>query len=176
MAASVSAIWAATLLVDQVVASGLTAVIDKAIRHDFAGVANVPALKGTIDADTTPAITEVFSGLVTIPGGGTFTLDLVALAGESSTTTDFTGLKVQMVLLAALTNNASVVSVKLKDGVTGYNLFGVNNTGTEVITLSPSQIAHFQLNDKTEDVDATHKDVLFVGTSGDAVAAIIVAG
>ena len=176
MAASVKVIWAATLLLDETVASGLTAVIDKVIRHDFAGVANLPPLKGEINANTSPAITKGFSGVIAIPAGATFTIDLTALAGPSSTTVDFAGLKVQMVLLAALTTNVSQVSIKLKDGTTGYNLFGLNNTSSEIITLSPGQIGFFQLNSKTEDVDATHKDVLFVGTNGDAVAAIMVAG
>lgn len=164
------------MLLDEFVASGLTAVVDQDIRHDFAGSAGIPAFGGVIDANTSPAITKGFSGQLAIPGGSIFTLDLTALAGPSATTIDFTGLKVQMVLLAALTSNVTAVTVKLKDSTTGYNLFGLSNTGSEIVTLSPGQIALFQLNNKTEDVDATHKDVVFIGNSGDAMAAIMVAG
>ena len=176
MAASVSAIWNALLTLDETVASALTAVEDQPIRHDFAGIANLPSFSGVIDADSTPAITKGFSGQVTVPGGAIFTLDLTALTGPSATTVDFTGLEVQLVLLAALTNNVSSVAVKTKDSTTGYNLFGPTNTGTDVISLSSGQIALFQLNDKQQDVDSTHKDVNFIGTTGDIVAIIMVAG
>ena len=177
MAASVSAIWNALLTLDETVASALTAVEDQPIRHDFAGIANLPSFSGVIDADSTPAITKGFSGQLTIPGGFIFTLDLTALTGPSATTVDFTGLKVQLVLLAALTNNTGAIAVTLKDNVTGYNLFGLSNAGSEKVTLSPGQIAFVQLNDKPQDVDSTHKDVNFVGsTVGDIVAVIMVAG
>lgn len=176
MAASVSAIWNALLLIDETVASALTAVEDQPIRHDFAGIANLPSFSGVIDADSTPAITKGFSGQLTIPSGAIFTLDLTALTGPSGTTVNFTGRKVQLVLLAALTNNVSVVVIKLKDSTTGYNLFGPVNTGSDLISLSPGQIALIQSNDKTQDVDSTHKDIVFLGNVGDAVAVMMVAG
>ena len=176
MAASVSAIWNALLTIDETVASALTFVVDQPIRHDFAGIANLPSFSGVIDADSSPAITKGFSGQLTIPGGSVFTLDLTALTGPSATTIDFTGLKVQFVLLAALTNNASVVAIVLKDVTTGYNLFGATNSGDEAVTLAAGQITLFQLNDKTQDVDSTHKDVKFIGNVGDAVAVMMVAG
>ncbi len=176
MAASVKAIWAATLLLDEVVASGLTAVVDKAIRHDFAGISNLPAFKGEINANTSPAITKGFSDLVTIVTGGTFTLDLTALDGPSSTTRDFTGLKVQFALLAALTSNIQDVVIKTLDTSTGYNLFGAVRADADQITLAPGEIHFCQRNDKGEDVDATHKDIKFTAGNGNIVAVVMVAG
>lgn len=170
MAALVSAIYALTLVVDETIALSLTYADDKPIRHEL------PAQSGVLNASSSPPATKVFSGVVTIASGGIVNLDLTALPDPVRGTIDFTGLRVQVIMLSAFSANVDTVTLKTKDTTTGYNLFGVNNTGSEEETLSLGQGLLKWLNDKPEDVDATHKDISFTGSTGNSVNVLLVAG
>ena len=172
MAASVSAIFNLLLRVDETLGLSEPHAADPTLTHEVSS--SVATLNGVIDADTSPAVTKVFSGFVTVAGGVT-TLDLTSLTGPEGTI-DFTGLKPQLVLIVAFVGNVGPIAIKTKDSSTGYNLFGTDNTGSEEYSLLVGQSALFRLNDKTEDVDSTHKDITFTGDNGNTAHVIIVAG
>ena len=172
MAASVSAIYNMLLRVDETLGLAEIHADDPTLTHEVGSGA--ATLNGVIDADTSPAVTKVFSGVVTVAGGVT-TLDLTSLTGPEGTI-DFTGLKPQLVLIAAFLGNIGPIAIKSKDSTTGYNLFGTDNTGSEEYSLLIGQTALFRLNDKGEDVDSTHKDITFTGNNGNTAHIIMVAG
>lgn len=171
MAAAVSAIYALTLLVDETLGLSQPHAADPTMRHE------VLAHSGVINGSSSPAATKVFSGIVTVTGG-TANLDLTSLDGpQGSGTVDLTGLKPQKVFLSAHVVNVVPVTIKTKDTTTGYNLFGADNTGSEEHTLNLGQAILLDVNDKGEDVDATHKDITFTAAgSGNTVHVQIVAG
>ncbi len=174
MAASVSAIYNLLLRVDETLGLSEPHASDPTLFHEISALD--AALSGVLDASSSPAATKVFSGVVTIAGGAT-DLDLTSMAGpEGAGTVDFTGLKPQLLILAAHLVNLGPMAIKTKDGVTGYNLFGTDNTGSEEYSLLVGQAALFRLNDKGEDVDSTHKDVTFTGGNGNTARIIMVAG
>ena len=172
MAASVSAIYNLLLRVDETLGLAEVHAPDPTLTHEMSS--SDVTLNGVIDADTSLAVTKVFSGVVTVAGGVT-TLDLTSLTGPEGTI-DFTGLKPQLVLIAAHFVNVGPIAIKTKDQATGYNLFGTDNTGSEEYSLLVGQSALFRLNDKGEDVDSTHKDITFTGENSNVARIIMVAG
>ena len=169
MAHSVSAEFAMRCEVAETIALGLDNVADRAVTH------TVGADEGTLNASSTPAVSQTFSDTIALAAGAG-TLDLTSLAGPSSTTIDFTGLKVQLIKIKTPPTNAGSIIVEHKDGATGYNLFGDDNTSDESIEVPPGSVMEFKYNDKLEDVDATHKDLKFTGTGTDGMQMILVAG
>lgn len=130
MAANVSATYDLKLSVAETVAVGLDHAADPTTPHELT------EHRATLNGTTTPAVTKVFSGTVTLTAGQA-SLDLTSLTGPSSTTVDFTGLKVQLVKLACPTTNTAGITVDAKDGTTGYNLFGANNANVISQSLNP---------------------------------------
>lgn len=169
MAHSVSAQYEFTCEVAETVASGLDNVADRAITHSLGADA------GTLGASSTPAATQTFSDTIALTAGAA-ALDLQSLAGPSSTTINFTGLKVQLIKIKTPATNADSIIVEHKDGATGYNLFGDDNASDESIEVPPDSVMQFKYNDKLEDVDGTHKDVKFTGTGTDGMQLQLTAG
>ena len=169
MAHSVSAQYEFTCEVNETVASGLDNVADRPIRHTLG------ADSGTLTASTTPAATQTFSDTIALAAGAG-TLDLTSLAGPSSTTIDFTGLKVQLIKIKTPATNSGSIIIEHKDAVTGYNLFGDDNGSDESIEVPPDTVLQFKYNDKLEDVDGTHKDLKFTGTGTDGMQLMLTAG
>jgi len=130
MAANVSATYDLKLSVAETIALGLTHAADPTTSHELT------QHRATLNGTTTPAVTKVFSGTVTLVAGQA-SLDLTSLAGPCSTTVDFTGLSVQLVKLACPTTNTAGITVDAKDGTTGYNLFGANNANVLTQSLFP---------------------------------------
>lgn len=169
MAHSVSLQYAFGCEVVETVASGLDNVTDKPITH------SIGADIGTLNASSTPAVTETFSDTIALAAGAG-TLDLTSLAGPSGTTIDFTGLKVQVIKIKTPATNAGSIIIEHEDAVTGYNLFGDDNGSDESIEVPPDTLLEFKYNDKLEDVDGTHKDLKFTGTGTDGMQLQLTAG
>lgn len=132
MAAAVTASYNCKLDVAETVALALDNVEDPPINH-----ATTNEAKGSITGTTTVPATKAFSDDITLATGRA-ALDLTALAGPASTTIDFTGLKLQCVKLVCPNTNTKPVTVHCKNGVTGYNLFGANNTLIQEASLLPA--------------------------------------
>lgn len=168
MAASVSAKYQMLCQVTETLALGLAHAADPPTVHSLGSPGS------TLIATTTPPVTKVFSGTVTLSGGAG-ALDLTSLAGPQGTTVDFTGLKVQLIQLITPNNTVSII-VEHKDGATGYNLFGNDNASDESIEVPPNSEMQFKYKDTLEAVDGTHKDVKFTGTGTETIGVILVAG
>lgn len=169
MAAAISAKYECKLNVDETLALGLDHVDDPETTHSLGND------NGTLTATTTPPATKTFSDRVTL-SGGSGALDLTSLTGPMSTTIDFTGLKVQLVKLKCPDTNTGPVTVEKKDALTGYNLFGADNTTDEKISIVPGGVCELYYDDELEDVDATHKDITLTGTGTEPIDVQLVAG
>ncbi len=100
---------------------------------------------------------------------GALTIDLTALVGSGGVAVDFTGLKVQAVLIA----NPSTHDIVFTFGASnGYLLLG---TGWK-FTLKAGQKIEFFLNNLAPSVDGTHKTVDITGTGTDTFNIELVAG
>ena len=130
MAAAVSATYSLAASATETIALGLTHADDPSTSHELT------QHRGTLNGTSTPAVTKVYSGTVTLTAGQA-PLDLTALAGPCSTTVDFTNLKVQIIKLACLSTNTAGITVAAKDSTTGYNLFGATNATVAAQSLYP---------------------------------------
>lgn len=117
---------------------------------------------------------------VTIPGGGSLTVDLTAAPGLSSPVAasravDLTGGKLKHYQLrAAGTNNASGVTVA-PGGSDPYPLFGTAKS----IIMGPGRLEAGGFNGVESDlpaVSATVKNITFTGASGDVVEILMLFG
>jgi hypothetical protein len=102
---------------------------------------------------------------------GTATVDLTALAGTNGAAVDLTGLKVQAVKFRNPATNLNSITVKF-GAASGYLLGGaawsfILEPGMEIVAFG---------NDKTPDVDGTHKNIDLAGTGTQALDVVIVAG
>lgn len=125
----------------------------------------------TLTASTTVPVTKVHSADHALTAGAE-TLDLTALGHLLSSTEDFTGLKVQFILIVATAGNAA--ALKFEPGAaTAYNIFG---SATGEISVPPGGIEMFFGNDALPDVAAGAKHIDVSGTGTDSYDIIIVAG
>lgn len=170
MAAAVEAKYALGLEVTETLALAM----DNVPGGDPSFVHSMGADEASLNASSTPAVTEVFSDNVAL-AAGTLTLDLQNLVGPAGTTVDFTGLKVQLVKLKCPSSNTLPILVQ-KGAANAYNMLGADNASAETIEVMPGAIVLFYHNDKLEDVDATHSDVLFTGNGTETINVMLVAG
>lgn len=166
---SVEAAYNLKLQAAEVVALGLDHVEDPEVTHDIGDTS------GTLTGTTSPAATKGWSDKVTLSGGSA-SLDLTALPFGNLPNVNFNGLRPQLLKVSCPTTNTGGITIEKKDAVTGYNLFGADNTTAEKITVLPGQTYGIQLADAGEDVDATHKDLTLTGTGSEVISMCIVAG
>ena len=120
-------------------------------------------------ASTVPATKVVVTQKALVAGAAT--LDLTALVGTNGAAVDLSGLKVQAVKFRNPSANANAITVKF-GATNGYLLGGaawsfILEPGMEIVVYG---------NDKTPDVDATHKNIDLAGTLVQALDVVIVAG
>lgn len=158
---SVSVVYNLLMNMEDTVVLGWDLASDKGLDHAISDAS------GTLDATSTPVVSQAFSDQVQL-AAGTLTLDLTALIRGNATLSTLTldGLKVQAHKWRALsTNTANVV---IADGATnGYQIFG-DSVGS--ITLGPGDQALFLYSETLQDVSATTKTIDI--TSGDADAKV----
>ena len=126
----------------------------------------------TLDGSTTVPATQVYSATLNL-SCGTLTVDLASLTDLAGSALDLTGLKVQLLLIIAASDNTAAIVVK-DHGTNGYDIFG-DASGSVAIPIGG--FVMYGGNDKLDDVAAADKQVLV--TSGDADAGfqiMIVAG
>lgn len=130
-------------------------------------------IKGTLTSSTSVPATKAWSDTRGLTAG-TDSIDLTALTrGSDLSDVDFTGLKVQLLIIqTAAANTADVV---FKDGASNaYLLFG---DASGQITLPAGTSAMFYLADKLADVSASVKQVDISSSDADAIySMILVAG
>lgn len=169
MAASVTAHYNMRLQVEETIGTSLDlAAADPTFVHDISDT------RATLNASSTPAVTKAMSDTINLVAGAS-TLDLTSLTGPAGAAVTFSGLKVQCVKLSCPTTNTAGITVGV-GAANGYNLFGEDNASAEQVEILPGCACQFFLNDKTEDVDATHKNVDFAGTGTEAISVVLVAG
>lgn len=163
MAASVTAKYRFNFDVVDVPAAGLDLALDVGYTH------KIPHSLITLDASSTPAVTKAFSDTITM-SGGTAKLDLTALPGPSSTTIDFSGLKVQLFKMKVATTNTLPVTCTV--GTNAYNIFGAADGS---IDLHPGCTTMFEWNDQLDDVGAS-EEISFSGDTTGTFDIQLVAG
>lgn len=166
MAASVTAKIRFYLDVIDTPAAGLDLASDVGYTH------TIEHTLATYDAASTPAATKSFSDTVALSGGAV-TLDLSALAGPSSTTVNFNGLKVQIFKMTCPSTNTNPISCTV--GVAnGYNIFGAADGSVDVM---PGATIMIYWDDELDDiVTDTNDEIDFAGTGVETFSIQMVAG
>jgi hypothetical protein len=123
-----------------------------------------------LSAGTTPPVTKVAVFQKAL-AAGVGTIDLTALTGTNGAAVDLTGLKVQAAKFRNPATNANAITVTF-GSANGYLLGGsawkfILEPGMELVVFG---------NDKTPDVDGTHKTIDLAGTLTQALDVEIVAG
>lgn len=150
---AVSATYALTMTVRETLTLGVDGASNPVVTHDGLN------LSGTLNAGTTVPATQHAQDTMALSGGAA-TIDLTSLTGTGGGTISGNGLKVQLVRFR---NRSSTNAMTFAKGASnGYSLW-TNWT----ITLSPGCAVLFFLNDKPEDIDATHKTIDVSGTGTD---------
>jgi len=143
--------------------------------------AHTTVTAGKLDASTVPNAQLVFHDSFNIDAAplAAGVLDLTSMAtGPLGSTVNFTGKKIRLVKISAHVDNTDVVTITRKDVGSGYNLFGLDHTTAESVTLSPGcSIMAYHLA-TAEVITGTFKNVLFTSpTDADAnVTVELVAG
>lgn len=169
MAHAVTAHYDMLLEVEETVAESLDLAVDKKITHETS-----ESTRGTLNASTTPAVSQVFSDSINLSGGEA-TLDLTDLTGPAGVAVTFDGLKVQLVKFACPSTNTLPILIQVGDS-NAYNLLGKDNASSETLEILPGGSMALFHDDESEDVDATHKNVKFTGTGTETIEVILVAG
>lgn len=110
---SVKALWQSILKVTEIGAKPASGRAPVYI-HEI----DTPKLKTTLTETSTPAVSEVASGAVSLTAG-VAVLDLTAAPHPSGTTVDFTGLRVRRIELRARATNSAAVTIGA-DATNGY--------------------------------------------------------
>lgn len=113
--------------------------------------------KHALNASSTPPLTKMYGERITSSGADT--KDLTALTRTLLATLDATGLKLQALILI---NNSTTNTVTIADG--DSNPYAINSAAAIVVPAGGELYMYF--NDKLADVDGTHKNIKFTGTSG----------
>lgn len=127
-----------------------------------------PGVTGTLDANTTVAISQVYSDRRAL-AAGVYTLDLRALIGPNGVALDLNGLKVKGVIIVA--NPANTAGIVVKDGASNPYLIWGSATG-EVTVWPGFPIKQIFGNNLTA-VSATVKTIDFSSSDTDAEFEII---
>lgn len=157
MANTVSAAYELKLVTTETLDLGADHVPNPEIVH------NLGSIVATLNASSTVPATKASSDTIALVAG-VATIDLTALTGLYGASVDFTGLKVQAVMIInPAGNNAEGMEFAVAIA-NGYNLFGKDNADSDLVTVLPGD-AYLVIHANTlEDVDATHKDITVTGT------------
>lgn len=123
-----------------------------------------------LGAATTPAVTKDVCFNLTL-SSGLGSIDLTALPDPDLGTVDFTGLRVQQMLLFNPTTNANDISVA-KGASNGYT--GLGSAYGE--TLAPGGYSVRCTNDRAPDIDSSHRILDVTGTGAQVLKVQITAG
>jgi hypothetical protein len=157
------------LEVVETVAQSLDLAVDEKITHE-----TDQTTRGTLNASTTPAVSQVFSDSINLVAGEA-TLDLTSLTGPAGVTVNFDGLKVQLALFVCPSTNTAPILIQ-NGAANAYNLLGKDNASSETHEVLSGGFMGLGHNDRAEDVDATHKNVKFTGEGTETIEVILVAG
>lgn len=114
-----------------------------------------------LSSTTTPAVTKASQFTVTL-SSGTATLDLTAIPGfDPEETVDGTGLKVQQIKIQNPDTNANKITVS-NGAANPYRLDGATTAWS--ITLMPGQSVLLNLDDQSDDVGSSNKNIDLAGT------------
>lgn len=124
--------------------------------------------QATLSASTTVPASRVYSLTLNLVAG-TQTIDLTALTNLAGAALDFTGLKVQLVMVKAASSNTAAV-VFTDHAINGYNIFGAADGS---VTIHPGGFVLYGGNDQLDDVAAADKQIVATSGDADAVAQIV---
>ena len=144
--------------------SGVAGASDKNILHDQYKT------EATLNATSTPAISQVSSFLATLSGGA-LSVDLTALTGAGGAALDLSGLKVQGLYLEVSAGDSPMTFVT--GASNGYDFGGL---ATWSVTLTAGESAMFFWNETSDDVSGTDKIMDISGTGTDTCEICIIAG
>lgn len=125
----------------------------------------------TLTLSTTPPITKVAKGTLTM-GGGSGSIDLTATP-SSGVNVSFSGLKIQRIFVKSPTTNANVVTIA-KGASNGYAL-DVGAT-TWSVSLDPGAFAIIGVSDTAPDVAGGAKVFDVTGTGSQTLQYMIIGG
>lgn len=166
MAASVELTYETKLTVIETLGVNVPDVVEANARIVHNAFNESHALKGT----SSPPVKKVVATQKALAAGAG-TLDLTALVGTNGAVVDLSTLKVQAVKFRNPSTNANAITVTF--GATNAYLLGgeawkfILEPGMEIVVYG---------NDKTPDVDGTHKNIDLAGTLTQALDVVIVAG
>lgn len=137
------------------------------------------AVQDSLTPTTTPAPVAVLAESITIPGGGSYSLDLTAAkivgavtGGVPSSTEDLTGKKLMYLELHTAAANAAVITVA-PAAANGYDLFGAAITQGVKLPAN-SHLAMYVKNSGLPDVAAADLGITFTGTAADKIDVVMV--
>lgn len=126
----------------------------------------------TLTGSTSPAATK-FALFDQAMSGGAATIDLTALPGVTADeTVNGNGLKVQFLKLTNKSTNANKITVS-QGASTAYRLDGATSWS---VVLAPGQSALFELNNASETISSSHKDIDLAGTLAQVLRVHVVMG
>jgi len=117
------------------------------------------SIAGTLTATTTPAVSQCWSGIFTVPNGGNDTLDLTALSRTTLPDIDMTDLKVCFCKIVNPSTSAADQIITISDGAAPYFLF--SNAAGQKVVLKPGEAIAIYGNESKPDVTALASDILF---------------
>lgn len=169
---SVTAIYNLKLLVEEVLSVSQDLADDPPLNHELS-----TPIAGILSASTKVPVTKVWSDTRTLVAGAD-TFDLTSLTGPSAVAIDFTGLKVQIIALAAAATNTEPIKFDV-GAANGYNLFGsatselsldayTGEYGAGVLMFCPETLPEVAAGAKTvdmtsADLDAAYSIILVAG-------------
>ena len=137
---------------------------DKTVTHSTYNISK------SLSGGSTPAVTKVSIGPVALDAGAK-TVDLTALTGTNGAVVDLTGLKVQILRIEALSDNANTISIE-PGSSNGYALAGADFK----LTLAAGQHHTFYGANAAPAVGPSAKTLDLAGTGSQGVKLTIVAG
>lgn len=129
-----------------------------------------------LDGDTTPAPTAVVAKEITIPAGGTETIDLtvapvvgaVDVDGEPADNEDLTSKKLFAIVLETPSTNSGAITVA--PGTNGYDLFGASG---QMTIQKDAHVIHLVESETMDAVGASDKAIDFTGAQGDEIRVLL---
>ena len=146
-------------------ALGLDQVTDPRIAHKM----TIP-IPTTLNSTTTPPATKVWSDNVPLVAGAKI-LDLQALVNANLPNVDFTGLKVQVLMMSCPSANTGAITIT-SGALNGYDIGGAAMS----YALDPGGTLVLLLRDTAPDVAAADSEIDFAGTGTEPFDIILVAG
>ena len=155
----------APVVVKETVALGLDQVTDPRVVNEI----TLP-IPSKLNNTTTPPVTKVWSDNVALVAGAK-TLDLQALVNANLPNVDFTGLKVQALVMSCPSANTGPITVT-PGASNDYDLGGASMS----VAVNPGDTVIFLFLDNAPDVAAADSELDFAGTGTETFDILMVAG